>query len=107
MSFETSAPGAFRAHAHHDVPASAPALPGPTLRHDWTPAEVRALHDLPLFELLYRAQTVHRGAFGEHKVQLCSLLSIKTGGCPEDCGYCPQSAHHETSVRPERLMRVD
>ena len=59
------------------------------IRHDWTLAEVRAIHDLPLLELVYRAQTVHRAVFGDNKVQLCSLLSIKTGGCPEDCALLP------------------
>ncbi len=77
------------------------------LRHDWTVEEARAIHDLPLMDLLFRAQGVHRAAFGDHKVQLCSLLSIKTGGCPEDCGYCPQSAHHKTGVKAEPLMAVD
>src|SRR3954470_7214829 len=62
-----------------------------SVRHDWTLPEVRALHDLPLFELMYRAQTVHREAFTGQKIQLCSLLSVKTGGCPEDCAYCPQA----------------
>ena len=76
------------------------------LRHDWTPAEVRALHDLPLLELVHRAQSVHRAVFRGNKVQLCSLLSIKTGGCPEDCAYCPQSAHYDTGVGAERLMPV-
>jgi biotin synthase len=77
------------------------------IRHDWTVESVRAVHDLPLLELLWRAQSVHREFFGEHKVQLCSLLSIKTGGCPEDCAYCPQSARHEGGVRSEPLMEVD
>jgi biotin synthase len=77
------------------------------LRHDWTLAEVRAIHDLPLLELVHRAQTVHREAFGDNKVQLCSLLSIKTGGCPENCAYCPQSVHHDTGVKAEKLMQVD
>ncbi len=89
------------AHAPHAMPV------GVVVRHDWAPAEVRALHDLPLMELVHRAQTVHRAVFGEHKVQLCSLLSIKTGGCPEDCGYCPQSAHHKAGVKAEKLMAVD
>ncbi len=75
------------------------------IRHDWTVAEARALHDLPLLELVWRAQGAHREAFGEHKVQLCSLLSIKTGGCPEDCGYCPQSARHGSGP-VEPLMAV-
>jgi biotin synthase len=77
------------------------------IRHDWTLAEVRALHDLPLMDLVYRAQTVHREAFGDNKVQLCSLLSIKTGGCSEDCAYCPQAARYHTGVEAERLMSVD
>jgi len=74
------------------------------VRHDWALPEVRAIHDLPLLELVYRAQSVHRATFGEPKVQLCSLLSIKTGGCPEDCAYCPQSARYATGVKAERLM---
>jgi biotin synthase len=76
------------------------------IRHDWTLAEVRALHDLPLMELIQRALSTHQAVFGDHKVQLCSLLSIKTGGCPEDCAYCPQSAHYQTGVGAERLMSV-
>jgi biotin synthase len=76
------------------------------IRHDWTLAEVRALYELPLLELVYRAQTAHRQAFGDHEVQLCSLLSVKTGGCPEDCGYCPQAARYHTGVKAERLMAV-
>ncbi len=85
---------------------SVPSSPEVVVRHDWTLAEVRAIHDLPLLELLYRAQTVHRATFGDPKVQLCSLLSIKTGGCPEDCAYCPQSARYETGVKAERLMET-
>src|SRR3954471_8847497 len=77
------------------------------IRHDWTHAEVRAIHDLPLLDLVHRAQVVHRAHFGDHKVQLCSLLSVKTGGCPEDCGYCPQAARYHTGVEAEPLMEVD
>ncbi len=80
--------------------------PEVVVRHDWTHAEVLAIHDLPLLELVYRAQTVHRATFGDPKVQLCSLLSIKTGGCPEDCAYCPQSARYQTGVKAERLMET-
>ena len=76
-------------------------------RHDWTLAEVRAIHDLPLLELVHRAQTVHREQFGDNRVQLCSLLSVKTGGCPEDCAYCPQAARYHTDVQAEPLMEVD
>lgn len=76
------------------------------MRHDWTLREVREIHDLPLMDLLFRAQSAHREHFGEHKVQLCSLLSVKTGGCPEDCGYCPQAARYHTGVEAEPLMRT-
>jgi biotin synthase len=75
-------------------------------RHDWTLAEVRAIHDLPLLDLVYRAQETHREHFGEHRVQLCSLLSVKTGGCPEDCAYCPQAARYHTDVEAQPLMEL-
>jgi biotin synthase len=81
--------------------------PDPTLRHDYTLAEVRALHDLPLFELLDRARRVHSAHHPDGQVQLCTLLSVKTGGCPEDCGYCSQSSHHKTPVKPQALLKVD
>src|SRR5438067_5663888 len=76
------------------------------IRCDWTLPEVRAIHDLPLLDLVHRAQTVHREAFHDNKVQLCSLLSIKTGGCPEDCAYCPQAARHQTGLEAEPLMET-
>jgi len=79
----------------------------PSIRHDWTRTEVRALHDLPLFELLDRARAVHLEHHPKADVQLCTLLSVKTGGCPEDCSYCSQSAHHETAVKGEPLLKVD
>jgi biotin synthase len=75
-------------------------------RHDWTLAEIRALHDLPLLELVYRAQGVHREHHANNKVQLCTLMSVKTGACPEDCSYCPQSARYETNVEPEKLHEL-
>jgi biotin synthase len=75
-------------------------------RHDWTPDEVRALFDLPLSELIFRAQTVHREFFDPSTVQMSTLLSIKTGGCPEDCAYCPQSAHYDTGLGAEKLMPI-
>src|SRR5437016_11249392 len=77
------------------------------IRHDWTLAEVRAIHDLPLLELLHRAQSLHREHFGDNKVQLCTLLSVKTGGCPEDCAYCPQAARYHTGVEATKLMEPD
>jgi biotin synthase len=76
-------------------------------RHDWTREEVRALFDLPFPELIFRAQSVHRANFDPTEVQISTLLSIKTGGCPEDCAYCPQSAHYETGIRAEKLMALD
>jgi biotin synthase len=72
-----------------------------------TVSEIRALHDLPLTELLFRAQSVHRQHHKTDEVQLCTLLSVKTGGCPEDCAYCPQSAHYETPVSTEKSLAVD
>jgi biotin synthase len=73
-------------------------------RYDWTRDEVRALFELPLPELMFRAQSVHRDNFDPAAVQISTLLSIKTGGCPEDCAYCPQSARYDTGVRAEKLM---
>ncbi|MEJ1974983.1 MAG: biotin synthase BioB [Acetobacteraceae bacterium] len=86
------------------APAAAP-LPD-DIRHDWTRAEVRALLDLPFSDLLFQAQTVHRRYFDPRYVQISTLLSIKTGGCPEDCAYCPQSARFDTAVEATRMMRV-
>ncbi|WP_205481048.1 biotin synthase BioB [Sphingomonas arenae] len=77
------------------------------MRTDWTRAEIAALFDLPFTELLFRAAEVHRANHAAGEVQLCTLLSIKTGGCPEDCGYCSQSAHAETSVSASKLMDVE
>jgi biotin synthase len=76
------------------------------IRHDWALSEVTAIHGLPLLDLVHRAQGVHREHFGDNKVQLCSLLSVKTGGCPEDCAYCPQAARYHTGVEAEPLMEV-
>jgi biotin synthase len=76
------------------------------LRHDWSRADVRALFDLPFSELLFQAQSVHRAYFDPREVQISTLLSIKTGGCPEDCAYCPQSVHYETGVAAEKLMSL-
>ncbi len=77
------------------------------IRHDWTREEVLALFALPLPELIFAAQTAHRRRFDPREVQISTLLSIKTGGCPEDCAYCPQSARYDTSVEAERLMDLD
>jgi biotin synthase len=79
----------------------------PQLRHDWTVPELRGLHDLPLTELVFRAQSVHREHHDPAAVQLCTLLSIKTGNCPEDCGYCPQSVHYDTGLEGHGLLARD
>ncbi len=76
------------------------------MRHDWTLQEVQAIHDLPLPELIYRAQTAHRAHHDPVSVQGCALLSIKTGHCPEDCAYCPQSARYDTGLNPQGLLGV-
>ncbi|MDP1025604.1 biotin synthase BioB [Sphingomonas sp. KR1UV-12] len=75
-------------------------------RTDWTRGEIAALFDLPFDELMYQAQTVHRAHHAVGEVQLCTLLSIKTGGCPEDCGYCSQSVHADSGVKATKLMDV-
>lgn len=76
-----------------------------TIRYDWTIEQIVALHDLPLLELIGRANAVHRQHHDPNKVQKASLLSIKTGGCPENCAYCPQSAHHrEVDLTRDKLM---
>jgi biotin synthase len=77
------------------------------LRHDWTRAELRELFALPLPELIFRAQLAHRQFFDPREVQVSTLLSIKTGGCPEDCAYCPQSAHYDTGVEAAKTMSVE
>ncbi len=81
----------------------------PEIRNNWTTDEALEVLELPLMELLYKAQTVHREYHEDNTVQLASLLSIKTGACPEDCKYCPQSAHHakKTGMKKEPLMDVD
>ena len=83
----------------HHAAVSAP-------RHDWTVEEVKDLFAMPFNDLLFLAATVHRRHFDANKVQLSRLLSIKTGSCPEDCKYCPQSAHYDTGLEKEQLMEV-
>lgn len=74
------------------------------IRHDWTRHEIRTIFNLPLPELIFQAQTIHREFHKPEEVQLCRLLSIKTGACPEDCAYCSQSAHYKTGVARQKLM---
>jgi biotin synthase len=76
------------------------------IRHDWTREELAELFALPFADLIFRAQTVHRRHFVANEVQISTLLSIKTGGCPEDCGYCSQSTHHESGLKATKLMDV-
>ncbi len=77
------------------------------IRHDWSREEVRALFALPFADLIFRAQTLHRKHFASNEVQISTLLSIKTGGCPEDCAYCPQAARYHTGVKAEKIMALD
>ena len=90
-------------HRHSPLAAG----PQGDLRHDWTRDEIRALFDLPFPELIFRAQSTHRLRFDPAKVQLSTLMSIKTGGCPEDCAYCPQSAEHDTGLKATKLVDVE
>jgi biotin synthase len=78
-----------------------------TLRYDWTTAEILDLLKLPLLDLVYQAQTIHRQHWQGTDIQLATLMSVKTGGCAENCGYCSQSAHHPTAVKPEPFKTVD
>ncbi len=79
----------------------------PEIRHNWTRAEVRALFELPFNDLLFRAQQVHRQYFDANAVQVSTLLSIKTGACPEDCKYCSQSGHYDTGLDKEKLLAIE
>jgi biotin synthase len=76
-------------------------------RHDWTLEQARELYQTPFLELVYQAATVHRQHHDPQEVQVCTLLSVKTGGCPEDCAYCPQAARYHTDVKVQKLMEVD
>jgi biotin synthase len=87
-------------------PTAARAAPA-ALRTDWSRAEVEALFALPLMDLVFRAAEVHRASFDPNRVQVSTLLSIKTGACPEDCAYCPQSARYDTGLKAEKLMPLD
>jgi len=86
---------------------ASPHAPVQGIRHDWTRAEIAALFALPFPDLMFRAAQVHRQYFDPAEVQISTLLSIKTGGCPEDCAYCPQAARYDTGVKAEKLMGLD
>ena len=85
------------------MPQSVSAVP----RHDWRRDEVEALFDLPFAELVFQAASIHRATFDPSEIQLSQLLSVRTGGCPEDCGYCSQSAHFKTGLAASRLMEPE
>jgi biotin synthase len=93
--------------AQDNLPLSGAEFSGQDLRHDWTREEVRSLFALPFPELMFRAALTHRQHFDPTEVQISTLLSIKTGGCPEDCAYCPQAAQYDTGVKAEKLMAVE
>lgn len=82
-------------------------MPVNEVRHDWTRAEINALFALPFSDLMFQAQSVHRAYFNPNEVQVSTLCSIKTGACPEDCAYCPQSARYDTGLEREKLMAVE
>jgi biotin synthase len=77
------------------------------IRHNWTAEEARAIYDMPFLDLVYQAASVHRCHHDPQEVQVCTLLSVKTGGCPEDCSYCPQAARYHTGVKAHKLMEVE
>ena len=77
-----------------------------SIRNNWTRQEIEAIFQLPVLDLIYRAATIHRQFHDAQEVQVCTLLSVKTGGCPEDCAYCPQAARYHTEVKVHRLLEV-
>ena len=77
------------------------------IRNDWTKEEISEIYNSPLLDLIYRGATAHREYHETGEVQVCTLLSIKTGGCPEDCSYCPQAARYHTNVTAQKLLSVD
>lgn len=88
-------------------PAITPFQTHSSVRHDWQLDEVQSLFEMPFNDLMFKAQSIHREHFDPNEVQVSSLLSIKTGSCSEDCGYCPQSARYDSDLTPEALMPVD
>jgi biotin synthase len=80
---------------------------GAALRHDWTRSEIKALFELPFMDLVFKAQSMHRQYFDPNQIQMSTLLSIKTGACPEDCKYCPQSGHYNTGLKKEKLLALE
>ncbi len=106
MSTDTVSAPVVSKPVHFHAPHKTVARPK-TDQRVWSVAEVQALFDLPFNDLMFQAQTIHRAHFDANMVELATLLSVKTGGCPEDCGYCPQSVHFDTGVEAGKLMGVD
>jgi len=79
----------------------------PLIRHNWTRNEIEALFTQPFMDLLFNAHTIHRQFFDANRIQMSTLLSIKTGACPEDCKYCPQSGHYNTGLKKQKLLEVE
>jgi biotin synthase len=104
--FSMHLPGFVMSSAANGMPSSL-APQQSDIRHEWSRQEVEALFALPFNDLLFRAQTVHRSHFDPNQVQVSTLLSIKTGACPEDCAYCPQSTRYDTGLEVEKLMEVE
>ena len=92
---------------HFHAPHKSPKARATVDQRVWTVAEIAALLELPFNDLMFQAQTIHRAHFDANLVELATLLSVKTGGCPEDCGYCPQSVHFDTGVEAGKLMGVE
>ena len=107
MTVQTPQPAEQTIHLHRPQRPASPSAAEPAAAPRWAVADVAALFELPFPELLHRAQSVHREHFDPAEVELATLLSIKTGGCPEDCGYCPQSVHYDTGVEAGKLMAVE
>ncbi len=103
----TLTPSAATQPLHFHAPHKSPAARSKVAQRVWTVAEIAALFDLPFNDLMFQAQTTHRAHFDANLVELATLLSVKTGGCPEDCGYCPQSVHFDTGVEAGKLMGVE
>ncbi|MFG6178996.1 biotin synthase BioB [Halomonas sp. THAF12] len=95
------------AQPHDNAPVNLTLASRPDLRHDWSLEEIEALFALPFNDLMFRAQQVHRAHFDPNAVQVSTLLSIKTGACPEDCKYCPQSGHYNTGLGKEKLLEIE
>jgi len=81
--------------------------PAQKLKNDWSRSELKALYDLPMNDLLFSAHSIHRQNFEPNQIQTSTLMSIKTGACPEDCAYCPQSGHHNTGLSKEQLVALE